>query len=518
MPDSPERRTLADLVRRKLDLYPGSSFRNLMLDWGLSRVRALPGIQSVTPQITQGDAGGVVIDVTVTASGAAAGGEVGPTFPYLFQRADSLLKLKFEAAGLAYANRDAWYGDPDAFVGANPLADNPSGAGWGLSAEGYTEFGLQGIGPIAPSTYVYGSLSYIVAGTLGQELFTDEARGSGGLEDAFVGLVTGTTWEDGSRLIVNATTGRQPFQIGDGMLIRLGAGNGFDRAALQLNPRIAADSLSMVEARYNATRLQVFQLDPDELPDLDTGTIIRGLNLDTGLGQVWQAGVTYLNVPESSFGYYTRTAVGTRAGLNVFDGRLAWLPTVEGRSGPYARAELGYQWNDENSFPMRAWGGYGEFGYTFADLPWRPTVSYRLSSFSGDDPDTATYERWDPLLSGGTPEEWVQGINHYKMFQDTNLTAHRLQVRLRPAQRWELVPQLWLFEANQQNNLGGTLSTVADGPLGYEANLTAKYFANRNVYFQMSAAATFPGPSVTDAVSDTLDPWYSVSALLRIAY
>lgn len=112
----------------------------------------------------------------------------------------------------------------------------------------------------------------------------------------------------------------------------------------------------------------------------------------------------------------------------------------------------------------------------------------------------------------------MQGINHYKMFQDTNLTAHRLQLRLRPDPRWELVPQLWLFEANQINNLGGTLSTLADGPLGYEANLTAKFFASRNVYFQMSAAATFPGSGVSDAVNEPLAPWYSASALLRIAY
>ena len=365
---SPERTALEDRVRRALAIYPGSTFRNLLLDWGVGKVRAIPGVAAVVPELAPGDTGGVAVTLRVTFAPGSVPPQA-PSFPYLFQDADSLLKLKFRSAGIVYANHDAWYGDPPAFVGANPLADAPSGQGWGTSAEGYTELGIQGIGPIAPSVYAYGSLSYIVSGTIGQELFTDEPRGFGGIEDAFAGIVTGKTWEDGSRLVVNLTAGRQPFQIADGMLIRLGAGNGFERAALQLNPRNAADNLFMAEARYNTTRLQLFQLDPDENDEIDTRTLIDGVNLDTGLGTANQFGLTWLNVPRSDYGYYTFTAVGTRAGLNVLDGRFYWLPTVEGASGPYARTEFAYQWNDENSFPMRAWGGYAEAGYTLAGLP-----------------------------------------------------------------------------------------------------------------------------------------------------
>ena len=145
-------------------------------------------------------------------------------------------------------------------------------------------------------------------------------------------------------------------------------------------------------------------------------------------------------------------------------------------------------------------------------------MSYRLSHFTGDDPDTPDYERWDPLLSGGTPEEWVQGINHYKMFQDTNLTASRFQARLRPAPRWELVPQFWLFAASETNNLGGSLARLASRPLGYELNLTAKYFPSRSIYMQAGFAATFPRAGVADAIPSKLDPWISASALVRVAY
>ena len=57
---------------------------------------------------------------------------------------------------------------------------------------------------------------------------------------------------------------------------------------------------------------------------------------------------------------------------------------------------------------MRAWGGFAEAGYRWADVTWSPSLSYRLSAFSGDRLSTRTFERWDPLLSGGSGEEWVQ--------------------------------------------------------------------------------------------------------------
>ena len=49
--------------------------------------------------------------------------------------------------------------------------------------------------------------------------------------------------------------------------------------------------------------------------------------------------------------------------------------------------------------------------------------------FTGDDPGTDTYERWDPMLSGGTGEQWVQGASHFKVVQDSNVIAHRVQAR-----------------------------------------------------------------------------------------
>jgi hypothetical protein len=255
-PDAPaEAAAFEERARGVLDLYPGTSFRNLFLDWGLGKLRSRAWVDDARADLAPGNVDGIIVTVTVMLADESKPGSASLPFPYLYQGADSLIKFKLMTAGLGYANQNAWYGQPAAFVGANPLASKPSGAGWASWVEGAAELGIQGIGPIAPSVYVYGSLSYMQSGSAGQELFTNEPRGYGGVEDAYVGIVFGNTWDDGSRLVCNVSAGRQPFQIADGMLIRITAGNGFDRAALQLNPRWAADNLLLAEARYNALRL-----------------------------------------------------------------------------------------------------------------------------------------------------------------------------------------------------------------------------------------------------------------------
>lgn len=55
---------------------------------------------------------------------------------------------------------------------------------------------------------------------------------------------------------------------------------------------------------------------------------------------------------------------------------------------------------------MDAWAAYATVGYLARDLPWTPSISYRIPGFTGDDPSTATYERFDALYSGGL-SEWL---------------------------------------------------------------------------------------------------------------
>ena len=110
------------------------------------------------------------------------------------------------------------------------------------------------------------------------------------------------------------------------------------------------------------------------------------------------------------------------------------------------------------------------------------------------------------------------------MVQDSNVIAHRVQVRFRPLPQVELVPQLWLFQAEQQNNIGGNpaLSTLTSSIYGYEANMTMKWFASRNWYVHGHVAYTIPGEATRDALDanplggDAQD-WLSVMLFARYA-
>lgn len=112
----------------------------------------------------------------------------------------------------------------------------------------------------------------------------------------------------------------------------------------------------------------------------------------------------------------------------------------------------------------------------------------------------------------------MQGANHYKTFQNSNIIAQDLQLVLSPWTKWQFVTQLWTFHAPQSNNIGGpqVLSTYASPDLGAEANLTWKYFISRNYYAQGNLAYTTPGAAIADAVGPA-SPWFSVSGFIRFS-
>lgn len=518
---------IEDQVRRAIGVFPSTRFRPETIDFALARAKRDARIGDIDYSVEFGPTGGVVLDVSVTLKepgtlaqprGMLATGEA-KNFPILYDSNGTFLKLKFESTALHYGNANAWYGRPDLMLAGNPLVvGKPSGKGYEHWAEGFVHGGLYGITPVTQNLYVYGGISTIASGSVGQELFTDETRGYVGVEDAYAGFVTGTTTSEGNRVVFNASAGRQRFLLGDGFLIANTSANGYDRAALQANPRWAADMLALAQFAYNDTKLEAFYLDPDELPVVDSHTAIQGINFETALTPSLDIGLSFLRVPKSTFGYYTPTETFSREGLQVYDGRFRWQPNEVGQSGPFVAGEFALQRNE--NFDMRAFGLYGEVGYSFAELPWTPTLSYRYAQFSGDDPSTGRFERWDPLLSGGNGEQWVQGINHFKIWQDSNVIAHRFQMRLRPTPKFELVPQVWLFRADSTTNLGGNpaLSFLGSDDLGYEVNLTGKVFVSRQVYVQGHVAATFPGEAVKTALGHDQDPWWSTMLFIRTAF
>lgn len=440
--------------------------------------------------------------------------------PVLYDRNGTFVRAKLEALALYYGNHNAWYSQPGDMLAGNPLVNGkPAGQGYDDWVESYLHYGLYGITPLTDNAYVYGGVSAISAFSVGQELFSDETREHTFFEDAYAGIIAGETDEAGNRLAFNVSAGRQRFTLANAFLIANTAANGDERAALQANARWSADLLALGQVSYNRTKFEAFYLDPDELPVVDSETKFAGVNLESRPVDGLFLGASYLTALDSDFAYFgpLGAPVGTREGLNVFDARFTYAPNPPNRDGPFFGGEFAVQ--SHRDIDMLATAGYAEIGYSLAETPWSPAFSYRLGYFSGDDPDTATYERWDPLLSGGTGEQWVQGANHFKVVQDSNIWAHRFQVRFKPLPRVELVPQFWIFRADSLTNIGGNpaLSVLSDGEYGYEANVTVKWFASRNWYVHGHVAYTIPGQAVRDALGGREEDWISVMMFARYA-
>jgi hypothetical protein len=518
---------ITDSVRRALSLFPGTLFSQDRAAFAIGRALRNPDVADITYDLGFGRAGGLDVQVTVT---LAAAGQIGTgrgyaitgnrkDLPLLYDRGGTVLRFKLDALGLYYANQNAWYGDPQAMLAGNPLVrGNPAGKAFEGWVEGLVTLGASGITPITKQLYAYGAVSLMTTGSTGQELFTDLTRSYTAIEDAYVGIVGGNTSASGNRLAFNLSAGRQRFTLANALLIANTAANGDERAALQANARWASDLLALGQLSYNDTKLEVFYVDPDELPVIDTNTRIGGINIETTPLPGLTLAASYLSSPQSSYSYFgpTGSVIGTRQGLETVDLRFTWAAPENG-PGPFFGGEIARQTN--RSFGMDAKAAYIEAGYTFANTAWTPSVGYRLSYFSGDDPATAAYERWDPLLSGGNGEQWVQGSNHFKVVQDSNVIAHRLQARMRPSPKIEVVPQLWAFYADSLNNIGGNpaLTFLGDTEYGYEANVTVKWFASRNLYVHGMLAYTVPGEAVDLALDDPGN-WLGLMFFLRYAF
>jgi hypothetical protein len=514
-------------VRKAFNVYPGSRFDTLTVDAGLAKVRQLPQVAEATYEITPANIGlGITLAVTlqsavVKAIARTSGWLVDrKSFPVLFVNADSLLQMKFAGAVWYQEDHNAWYGQPQPLLQGNPLADSPAGAGWSGWGESYVSAGMYGITPLVKklNTSVYGGYSYIVSASAGQEIFTNQSRLYGGTpNDSYLGVVGGSTDARGNRFVVNASYGREHYEIGSGFLLRLSGSNGSDRAALQLNPRDTANAVGLLQVRYNAVRAEAFYEQPDDLAVANSHTSLLGWNVDAGLGTPVTIGATYISVPQSTYSYFTPSGGSlSRAGLRVQDFRFQWLPPAA-KDSPYASSEFAIETN--RHFPMYATAGFIEAGWQLPSKPLRPSFSYRYSYFSGDSPGNGTFERWDSLYSGGTLQQWVQGANHYKTFQNSNIIGQTVQLILNPSRTWQVVPQLWTFRAAQLNNIGGpaVLSTYSSPDLGNEANVTWKYFISRNAFAQGNIAYTTPGAAVTNAVGQPSGPWFSASGFIRLS-
>jgi hypothetical protein len=494
-------------LRASLAALEGRSYRRALVDRELAAPRGRLGLGSIDYSLVAGAIPGTLgLRVEIDTAGPTDSTPPQPrgvftgdakNFPVLY-RSDRAFLTAILTGGLGvYSDPSPWFGQTQAFVGKSPLAGKLPGRrpAW---TEGFVEYGLAGAAQLGDSPfYAYVAVTGLTSWSRGQDIYRDDPRSKTSFEKAYGGLLYVDPATGGS---FNLSFGRQNVTLNDGFLVHFvrGSSNIGERAGIYIGPRNANDFSVVADGKLGPWSFKAFYIDPDELPLVDSRSTFAGLNIRYNFTPTLFVEGTVITVPQSgsSFALPGGSKV-PKEGLRTLAGHVRWMNAL-GFEGLWLASEFAHQTSDR--FSMRAFAGYGLVGYQAAHLPWSPSLSYRYSHASGDDPRTARYERYDPLLSTGLGN-WLQGISFGKLTSNSNLAVHRLQFNLQPTPAINLTFDWHLLRAPERNNLGSNpvLAQLSSHDIGQEFTTTLRWAINRNLYLQSLVSVAAPGRALRDA-------------------
>jgi hypothetical protein len=441
----------------------------------------------------------------------------GRDFPVLYQDDRSLLRVILNGGSGIFSDVNPWFKNPETFTKLNPLVQDPSkGAetdsqiAW---TENYAEYGLGGASQLGNSNfYIYGAGTLISVMSAGEDIFRDDPRSSTNVEKLYGGIIYAAK-EGGPR--VNISAGRQNFTLNDGWLVsQFGSqSNAGPRPGVYLAPRTTHDFAGLATIKWDGWTSTSFYLNPNEYEPIESNTHLTGTNLRYSLTKSFFADASYIAVPQSDSSYRLPSGARLpREGLSTFAAHMRWAD-AKVIDGLWIEAEGARQTHSD--FEMEAWAGYGTIGYLARQLPWTPSLSYRYAIFSGDDPLTDTYERFDTLYSGGL-SEWLQGISLAKPLSQSNRETHRIRFNVSPDDSLNLTLDYYRHYAVELNNLGGNpaLSVLASDELAQELQFVTRWAVNENLFFLGVASYAVPGAALQNATPGPDEPWTTFQAQL----
>lgn len=429
-------------------------------------------------------------------------------FPTLYKDDRSLLTA-IVAGGLGvYSDSNAWFGQPLLFNKFSPIAGHLPGRSnqW---TEGSLEIGAGFAQQLGDSpVYAFGALTGMKTWSVGQDIFRNDSRNFDDVEKAYVGLLyADRTTKDKLKLSV----GRQTYTLNDGFLVNVvkGSSNAGERGATYLGPRLTNDFSVLADGRFGKWGFNAFYIDPNELESIESNSTFLGFNGKYSFNDNVAVDGTFITIPNSKSTFANPYGLTLpRQDLDTVSGHAKWRNF--GMDGVLLEGEFARQFHPD--YAMSAYAYYGTVGYIARTVPWTPSISYRYAYLSGDDPNTRTYERFDPLLSTGLGI-WLQGISFGKLFSNSNLATHRIQFNVAPTESLNLTLDLHLLRAPQLNNLGSNpaLTILSSHELGEEATLSARWAINRNLYLQALASYATPGKALRDIGANKAWSTYQLS-------
>ncbi|MHA4977891.1 alginate export family protein [Pseudomonas extremorientalis] len=319
-----------------------------------------------------------------------------------------------------------WFGSTRNYLGDPQKA--PGSMRW---QEGYAKYGLNGSTDKLIAGSVYGGFSLLSSGTWGDGdtgAITAGNERRTAVEDAFLGWRSGdlvpALGQDG----VDFSFGRQLVTV-DGFLITddgFNPGNAFSPiegvrdgrfnrgGAFYLGQRLAFGNTAVLKlGGKDGLHGSLIWLKSDNPGQSKTEVAAATVDYTTPLGSIGSTYVRGLDVEE-------RYAFGDRLerkGMNIYSLRGQGNAGIENADFAFEVAR-----QEKRSGSQRAM--FFDAGYTFADVKWQPTVSYRYSRYS---------EGWDFLLQGGFRKRYQGEIaTNYAGSVTSNMRINDVLLSVRP--------------------------------------------------------------------------------------
>ncbi|MGQ7818954.1 hypothetical protein ACUTAH_25330 [Metapseudomonas furukawaii] len=336
--------------------------------------------------------------------------------------------------------------------------------------EGYVKYGISFDQGLSGAGTSYGAFNLLSSATWGDgdaAGFSDGSERTTKIEDAYLGWRSGTLFEALGEDGVDLSFGRQNIRVGDGFLINgdaLNLGKGladgeFNRGgAYWLAARKAFDQTAVLRlGGKDGLRGDLMWLKSDNRAQAKPEMLVGTLEHVSDAGTLGLTAIDIRDIDEE----YASPFQAER------DGMKTWSVRGQGNAGVENLFLSGeYAWQDKKDAGKEdAW--YLEAGWTFSDVTWSPSVSYRYSRFS---------ENFDPLFFGfsrgyGT---WFQGevaANYAGPF-NTNTQVHHVAFKVSPLENLS-VGALWFDFNTLDRDLGNTD--------GRELDLYAEWAVNDNL-------------------------------------
>jgi hypothetical protein len=336
--------------------------------------------------------------------------------------------------------------------------------------EGYIKYGLSGSQAL-PAGSLYGAFNLLSSASWGDgdaAGLSDGSERRTAVEDAYLGWRSGTSlpWlgEDG----LDISGGRQLVTLGDGFLIQgdpvnfgnVDLGADFNRGgAYYLAARKAFDKTAVLRlGGAQGWRGDLMWLKSDNPAQAEAEVAV--LNLEH-VAEVGTLGVSWIRGLDVEQRYAEILGLEHRDGMDTLSLRGRGSLGVEN-----LQLAAEYVTQDRTEGRENAW--YLEGSWTFSEVPWTPTATYRYSRFS---------EAFDPLFYGmsrgyGT---WFQGevaANYAGPF-NSNSRVHHVGLKLAPRENLSL--GALYFDFDPLDKARGQLG-------GRELDLYAEWMLNDNLF------------------------------------